>query len=132
MSQQRRPVWWVLYAAVPLLVGMFAVEHQVSLSPARHKLAQVGIVLFIYGLVWLWLRANARRLLWSDPHTSERKRMTEARGTMLRSPESRFTPRQAQVITLRARRRGRSTHPHAKGRGIRKCSLNFDRRSPRW
>jgi hypothetical protein len=129
MPKHRGPAWWLLYALVPLLAGLFVVEHRASLSPSGHTGAQVGLVLFIYGLVWLWLRGNALRLLWSDQPTGDGKRAIEAHGVAIRSPRRRFTPRPAYVIDISVRHRHRCVHPQGKRRGIRKCSLNFARRS---
>jgi hypothetical protein len=132
MSQYHRPGWWVLYALVPLLAGLFVVEHRASLSPTGHSLAQVGIVLLIYGLVWLWLWANRLRLLWSDRGTSYQERAIAPRGAPISLPGARLAPRQTHAIDIRARDRYRRVHLRAKGRGIRKCSANFDRRSSWW
>ena len=123
MSKYPPPVWWMLCALVPLLAGLCVVEHRASLSPTEHRVAQVGIVLLIYGLVWLWLRANALHLLWSDHGTSDRA---------IRAPGSRLTLRQAHITHRSARHRYGRIHPHAKRRGVRKCSVNFDRRSFSW
>jgi uncharacterized membrane protein YhaH (DUF805 family) len=57
-QQPREPAWWMLYALVPLMGGLFVVEHRAALSPRWHTFVQISIVLFIYGLVWLWLSAQ--------------------------------------------------------------------------
>jgi type VI protein secretion system component VasK len=129
MPRHRRPAWGLLYALVPLLAGLFMVEHRAPLSPGGHTAVQVGIALFIYGLVWLWLQANALRLMWRDQLTADGQRAMETDGAAIGSPRARFTPSQAYIRNIRARHRHRRVHPQGKGRGIRKCSLNFDRRS---
>ena len=129
MRIPRRPAWWLLYALVPLLAGLCVVEHRAPLSPGWHTGVHVGIVLFIYGLVWLWLRANAFRLLWSDQGAGTAERAIEARSAAIRSPGPCFTPRQAYVIDIGARQRTRRLNRQVKRRGIRKCSRNFDRQS---
>lgn len=58
MAARRKPPWWMLYALVPLMGGLLVVESQASLSPGWHKGVQIGIILFIYGLAWLWLWPN--------------------------------------------------------------------------
>jgi hypothetical protein len=129
MHKHRRPAWWLLYALVPLLAVLCVVEHRIPLSPGWHTDVQVGIVLFIYGLVGLWQRANALRLLWSDQGTVTAERTIEAHSGAIRSPGPCFTPRQAYVIDIRARQRTRRLNRQVMRRGIRKCSLNFDRQS---
>jgi hypothetical protein len=55
---QRRPAWWMLYALAPVTGGLLLLESRVSLSPGWHKALQMGIILFVYGLVWVWIRAT--------------------------------------------------------------------------
>jgi hypothetical protein len=50
--------WWQAFAFVPLLVGLFVGEQRLRLSPAGHQTVQVIIVLFIFGLLNLWLKAH--------------------------------------------------------------------------
>ena len=61
-----RPRWWQLYLTLPLLPALFLVERRLRLSAGGHLAAQIGIVLLIYGLIDLWLRANARALAQVD------------------------------------------------------------------
>src|SRR4029453_17035647 len=62
----RKPAWWMLYAVVPMMGGLVLVEARASCSPGWHKAVQIGIILFVYGLVWVWLRANDSAM----PHDS--------------------------------------------------------------
>jgi len=67
MSQPTiRPRWWQLYLTLPLLLVLFLVERRLRLSAGGHLAAQIGIVLLIYGLIDMWLRANARALSHAD------------------------------------------------------------------
>jgi hypothetical protein len=127
--KQPRPAWWLLYTLGPAMGGLLLVESRASLSPGGHTAVQVGIVLFIYGVVWLWLRVNALWLVWNDRLAGNGERALETHGAAIGSPRVRFTPSQADGLTRSARHRYRRVHPQMKGRGIRKCSLNFDRRS---
>jgi hypothetical protein len=128
-GKQPRPAWWLLYTLGPIMGGLLLVESRAPLSPGGHTAVQFGIVLFIYGSVWLWLRVNALRLLWSDQLAGHGERAVEADGAGIGSPRARFTPRQAYRLNGRVRPPYRRVHPQRKGRGARKCSLNFDRRS---
>jgi hypothetical protein len=58
MYQDIRPKWWQLYLTLPLLVGLFLVDFRLGLSTRGHQIVQIGIVLFVYTLVHLWLKAN--------------------------------------------------------------------------
>ena len=75
---------------------------------------QVGIVLFIYSLVWMWLRANTLRLLWSNQGASYRKRVIEAPGAPISLPRTRLALRQAHFFGVRARHAYRRGDPRAK------------------
>jgi hypothetical protein len=129
MPKHRRPAWWLLYALPPLMAGLLALEHRAALPPGWHTAVRVGVVLFIYGLAWLWLRVNAVRQLWSAEETGTRGRAVEAHGAATSAPGARFIRRRADIIDMRARRRLRRGSPQINGKEIRKCSRNFGRRS---
>jgi len=57
-----RPKWWQLYLIFPLLIALFVVDSRLKLSIRGHQVIQIGVVLLIYGLVHVWLKANARAL----------------------------------------------------------------------
>ena len=57
-----RPKWWQLYLSLPLLIGLFLLEHRLKLSEGGHQAAQLGILLLVYGLIHVWLKANASAL----------------------------------------------------------------------
>jgi hypothetical protein len=63
MTPPRKPAWWQLYALVPVLAGLFVLDHRSALPPGWHQAVQAAIILVIYGLVWRWLRANAYALM---------------------------------------------------------------------
>ena len=56
------PKWWQLYLVLPFAVLLFVLERQLPFSTSGHQAVQVGIVLVIFGLVHLWLRANRAAL----------------------------------------------------------------------
>jgi hypothetical protein len=58
MRQDVRPKWWQLYLTLPLLIGLFMVDFRLQLSTRGHQIVQLGILLFVYWLVHLWLKAN--------------------------------------------------------------------------
>ena len=94
----RGPAYWPLLALLPLLAGLFVVEQRAPVPPGGHTAMQVGIVLFIYGLVWLWLRAHTLQLLWSAQGASYRERVIEAHGAPISVPRTRLAPRQAHFV----------------------------------
>jgi hypothetical protein len=61
-STNIRPRWWQLYLTFPLLIALFAVDNRLKLSSRGHQIVQIGIILVLYGLIHLWLKANARAL----------------------------------------------------------------------
>jgi hypothetical protein len=58
-SRYARPKWWQLYLALPILIGLFTLENRLKVSVRGHQAVQIGILLLVYGLVHLWLNANA-------------------------------------------------------------------------
>jgi hypothetical protein len=69
MINYPKPNWWTLFAILPLMVGLFAVESQLALPTLGHQIALIGIVFVFVGLVGLWTMANAVALAYDDaPH----------------------------------------------------------------
>jgi hypothetical protein len=123
MATDRQPVWWVLYTLVPLLGGLLMLEHRASLSPAGHKFAQIVIVLCIYGLVWVWLRANELALLRVAYNTHEKLSAAEA-NRAAEPRRLRLTPRRAYRREAMARHTKRHIKTQIYKVEINKCSLN--------
>jgi hypothetical protein len=61
-STNIRPRWWQLYLAFPLLITLFFVDNRLRLSTRGHQAVQIAILVVVYSLVHLWLKANARAL----------------------------------------------------------------------
>jgi hypothetical protein len=57
-----RPKWWQVYLTFPLLIALFMLDNRLKLSVRGHQTVQIGILLLVYGLVHLWLKANAMAL----------------------------------------------------------------------
>ena len=57
-----RPKWWQLYFTFPLLIVLFVVDARLRISARGHQVVQIGILLLVYGLLYLWLKANATAL----------------------------------------------------------------------
>ncbi len=61
-STNLRPKWWQLYLSFPLLIALFVVDTRLRLSTRGHEAVQIMILVLVYGLIHLWLKANARAL----------------------------------------------------------------------
>jgi hypothetical protein len=61
-TQYARPKWWQVYLTLPLLIGLFILDNRLELSIHGHQALQIGIILLVYGLIHLWIKANARAL----------------------------------------------------------------------
>ena len=61
-SHYARPKWWQVYLTFPLLIALFILDNRIKLSERGHQAVQIGIILLVYGLVHLWLKANAKAL----------------------------------------------------------------------
>lgn len=62
LSQSTRPRWWQLYLTFPLLIGLFVADARLRISSRGHQTVQIGIILLIYGLIHVWLKANRSAL----------------------------------------------------------------------
>jgi hypothetical protein len=62
-NHNTRANWWLLYLIVPLAVIFFVLEVRAPLTEGEHRAAEVGIVLFTFGLVEMWSMANRQALL---------------------------------------------------------------------
>ena len=60
--QHARPKWWQVYLTFPLLVGLFYADSRLKLSARGHQIVQLAIILLVYGLIHLWVKANAMGL----------------------------------------------------------------------
>ena len=62
-KERQRPSWWQLWLLLPALGILAFLEARALLSPAGHRVVEVAIILVVYGLVSIWVRANQARLL---------------------------------------------------------------------
>lgn len=62
-SSNTKPRWWQLYLTFPLLIALFILDSRFKMSTRGHEAVQIGIVLLVYGLIHLWLKANRYALL---------------------------------------------------------------------
>ena len=125
----RKPGWWMLYALVPLMGGLLLLEHRAPLSPRGHQYVQVGIVLFIYGLVWLWVSARAMA---QDEHDEQSLEDANASDSMaVWSLVSSRTPGYVDIRRVGVRQAKGRISAKANGREMRKCSLSLGRPSSR-
>ena len=99
-STNIRPKWWQLYLTFPLLVAVFLVDNRLRLSTRGHQAVQIAILVLVFGLVHLWLKANARALSRMDQQRSygtvrviriplvQDSEFEDQKGSMLHLPES--------------------------------------------
>lgn len=94
------PKWWQLYLSFPLLIALFALDSRLRISTRGHEAVQLGIVMLIYSLIHLWLRANRTALSQGDQqqlitiyrvieiHPSDSPEMGNGSKSILQIPES--------------------------------------------
>jgi hypothetical protein len=64
------PKWWQLYLTFPLLIVLFVLDSRIRISNRGHQVVQISIVLIVYGLILLWLKANRSALIGEDQKRS--------------------------------------------------------------
>ena len=124
MAKHGRPAWWVLYALVPLMGRFLVLEHRAALPPGWHTFVQIGIVLFIYSLVWLWLHASTLALRCADQDQPVTIHIYEANRTAVQSRRPPRSRRPTYGGHVRAQQTTRRLMAKAHGTEINKCSLN--------
>lgn len=60
------PKWWQLYLTFPLLIALFMPDAHLKISTRGHRVVQIGIIVLVYGLMYIWVNANATALLKID------------------------------------------------------------------
>jgi hypothetical protein len=131
MRKRREPAWWLLFGLLPLMGGLFVVEPRLALSPGGRTCVQIGIILFVYGLVWIWLWVNNRALLHDRQDWPDQAEADPANGAALRSQGPGSTPHQVHMSDGRAHPAPRRMRIKVNAREIRKCSHSLGRRSSR-
>jgi hypothetical protein len=61
-GHNRKPHWNTLGLIVLLAIGGLIVGHGLHLTPMDHKITMLLIIAVTYGLIGLWLKANAAAL----------------------------------------------------------------------
>ncbi len=61
-----KPAWWVLYLLVPLLGVLAFLDREFIVSVIGQEIAEVGIVVIVFGLMLLWIHANAQAIAEQD------------------------------------------------------------------
>jgi hypothetical protein len=136
MHKHREPAWWMLYALVPVMGVLLVMESRASFSPGWHKGVQVGIILFVYGLVWMWLWANDHAMLRDSLNCDSLRKhdwgVTDAaRHSIFQSQGTLLTPL-GHGGSGRLGFTSRCINRRAHIREIHKCSRSLDRQSRRW
>lgn len=62
LSKNNHPKWWQLYLTFPLLIALFVMDSRFKISTRGHQAVQIVIILFVYGLIHFWLKANRSAL----------------------------------------------------------------------
>lgn len=62
MFGQARPKWWQLYLTFPLLIVLFMADSSLKLSLRGHQAVQIGIIVLVFGSMYVWLKASAGAL----------------------------------------------------------------------
>jgi hypothetical protein len=65
-TNSTHPKWWQVYLTFPLLIALFMLDHSLKLSERGHVVLQIGILLFVYWLIHMWLKSNAAALSNTD------------------------------------------------------------------
>ena len=65
-NKEQKPAWWILYLLIPGMIGLLMLAGQLPLVSWEYQIVDVGIVLFVFGLMALWIHANQSALTWDE------------------------------------------------------------------
>ncbi|MBI5030026.1 MAG: hypothetical protein HZB51_05830 [Chloroflexi bacterium] len=65
LKQQSKPKWFLLYALVVLMIGVFVFEGKDGLPSWANELVSFGIVIFVFTAMILWVHINSSAL-WQE------------------------------------------------------------------
>lgn len=94
VTSNLRPKWWQIYPTLPLLIALFVVESRLKISSRGHQAVQIGIVLLVYGFLYIWLKANARAFSGMD------QEQAYARNWIIRVPPAQLTESKNEGIPM--------------------------------
>lgn len=66
MVRKSKANWWLVFALLPLMIVLLVGETFLPESPLGHGVFEVGIVVVTFGLMALWVHANADALIEED------------------------------------------------------------------
>ncbi len=69
--QNRKPAWWQLFLLVPIMVGLLLLEHYVPLPGVSAEIVDVGIVVFTFVGMLVWVHVNGGLLEWYEVNQDE-------------------------------------------------------------
>ncbi len=70
-NHPRRPAWLRLYLLIAICLAAFLIELKLFPSESAHRAIELGNILLIYSLVWMWLKANEGGLMWEELHRTQ-------------------------------------------------------------
>ena len=65
---------WYLWLLLPVFGVAAFLESSLHIGAVWHKVVEVGIVLLVFGLLWIWLQANQVAWLRESADQNERDR----------------------------------------------------------
>jgi hypothetical protein len=73
-TKHHKPNWWLLFLLIPLMLALLVVVPQFFRASLSGEIADGTVVVAIFGLMLLWVRANESALVWEEAQ--------KARGTI--------------------------------------------------
>ena len=86
--QKQRLSWWLLYISLPVMIGLFLIEMNLSLSSTGHRLAELIIFLIVCCSFSVWVKANTGALIQDDLERWRAARIKSIRSRTDSSPVS--------------------------------------------
>lgn len=68
-----RPNWLVLFLVITPVLGVLWLEAREPLSQVDHKIVEIGLVVLLYGIVAVWLKANEHIVMFDEHQKRQRQ-----------------------------------------------------------
>lgn len=76
VTKQSKPAWWILYVLVALMVVGLTLESTDGLPEWANEVASIGIVLMVFGGMFLWVWLNSANLWHEELHHNDIREYT--------------------------------------------------------
>ncbi len=103
MKKRSNFIYWAFELLALLLIGVMLLSHYLHLSPAWEQALLITVIVFVYGLIALWWRANPTAMV--EPDSTKAELATGQRDAKRGPHLTEVQAHYQQVIRINSRRK---------------------------